>query len=415
MTWRDGRYHLFFQLVPGRTTWAPGCHWGHATSADLVHWTEQPVALAPGDGDDGVWSGSIAETPDGALLLYTSVTTPAVGRGRIRSAAPLDHDWLRWEKGPVVADPAADSGAIHCRDPFVFRDGGTWRMLVGAALPDGSGAALSYSSDDSASWAYDGIAASRPGVEREPAWTGALWECPQLVRLDGADLLLVSVWDDDVLHGVAAAVGCWEDGRFAAATSQSLTTGPGAYAASVFRDADRRPAVVLWVRGVRGPGWAGAISLPYLLGVQDGRVSLAPHPAVDEAFPERLWLEAGEAGVDGRADLRTAPHPDLRLVLASRDGSPVAVLTIDGGELVVRLADRAERMALSPDAGIRAVVDGPVLEVSTGPALLAAAVQPVAIVRLDGGPGVEVAVPATDRRRPLRSVSRSLPAGGRPS
>ena len=51
LTFHDGRYHLFFQYVPGSTEWAADQRWGHATSDDLLHWTERPVALAPGDGD----------------------------------------------------------------------------------------------------------------------------------------------------------------------------------------------------------------------------------------------------------------------------------------------------------------------------------------------------------------------------
>jgi beta-fructofuranosidase len=43
----------------------------------MIAWTEQGVAVAPGGGDDGVWSGSIATGPDGgATMFYTSVTEP---------------------------------------------------------------------------------------------------------------------------------------------------------------------------------------------------------------------------------------------------------------------------------------------------------------------------------------------------
>src|ERR1700712_205838 len=99
LTWYDGQYHLFFQYLPGRTTWALECRWGHAISPDLLRWTEQPVALAPGDGDDGVWSGSIATAGDGRpSLFYTAVSTAAMSLGTIRTATPVTTDWIEWVK-----------------------------------------------------------------------------------------------------------------------------------------------------------------------------------------------------------------------------------------------------------------------------------------------------------------------------
>lgn len=51
-----------------------------------------------------------------------------------------------------------DLDLIAYRDPFVRREGDGWRMFVGAALRDGTAAALSYTSDDLRQWAYSGIA-----------------------------------------------------------------------------------------------------------------------------------------------------------------------------------------------------------------------------------------------------------------
>ncbi|PJI51996.1 hypothetical protein CTI14_50175 [Methylobacterium radiotolerans] len=38
LTFHGGRYHLFYQHVPGADDWAPQCRWGHATSSDLLTW-----------------------------------------------------------------------------------------------------------------------------------------------------------------------------------------------------------------------------------------------------------------------------------------------------------------------------------------------------------------------------------------
>ena len=44
MCYYDGEYHLFWQCNPAGRNWA-NMYWGHATSPDMVHWTERDRAL----------------------------------------------------------------------------------------------------------------------------------------------------------------------------------------------------------------------------------------------------------------------------------------------------------------------------------------------------------------------------------
>ncbi len=58
--WWKGKYHLFYQLNPHAAVWGD-MHWGHAVSADMVHWRHEPIALAPtpgGPDSEGCFSGS---------------------------------------------------------------------------------------------------------------------------------------------------------------------------------------------------------------------------------------------------------------------------------------------------------------------------------------------------------------------
>ena len=307
VTWRDGRYHLFFQHVPGAAAWDVAQHWGHAVSDDLVTWRELPVVLSPDEVDGGIWSGSVVDA-DGGRIFYTSVRADAPELGRVRVARPLDPDWTRWAKQDgVVVEPPADLDVAHFRDPFVLHDGTTWRMVVGAGLRDGTAAVLTWTSPDLDTWDFAGVLASRHGSERDPVWTGTVWECPQLLRVDGVWVLVVSVWADGETQYVAAAGGDLIDGRFAARSWQRLTHGAH-YAASAFRDAEGRPSLIHWLRGVADPDgrWVGAHSVPHVLRLDGDRVVPEPHPVVAGRLTrdgDRLVLVDGpireEFGPDG--------------------------------------------------------------------------------------------------------------------
>jgi beta-fructofuranosidase len=352
--------------VPGTAEWAHTCHWGHATSADLLHWTERPVALAPGDGDAGCWSGSIVTADHAeAVLFYTSVDAPPDFQvGRIRSARPTGPELDVWVKDPGTAVELPDGiSARTFRDPYVVADDGRWWMLVGAGLDDGTATALAWWSEDLVQWRYSGPVASRHTGDRDPLWTGAMWECPQLLRIGDTHVLVVSVWEADELHYVACAVGRFADGRFDARSWHRLTWGESYYAASAFRDRDGRPGLLFWLRGVGDDGWAGAISLPFLLGVDGDRPALRPHDGLDAARLGRLPATA--------LDLVWQPAEGAELRLVDDTDAPVAVLRRNGERLTVDVGGSGTADMPCRGGALRMVLDGPVLEVAGDAGLLA--------------------------------------------
>lgn len=362
LTYHGGRYHLFFQHVPGQTQWSPNCHWGHATSDDLLHWTRGPIALAPGDGDDGCWSGSIVTDPP--TLFYTTVDQADVQIGRVRVAHP-DADWTTWSKGEVLAAVPPGVDAVAYRDPFVFVDGDQWRMLMGAGLRDGTATALLYTSPDLRHWTYDGELVSRPTSETEPVWTGTVWECPQLFPLGDKWIFTVSVWEPFVPHYEAYAVGSYRDGRFVPERWSRLTYGPSYYAGSTYTDADGRRGLIYWLRGINGRDWAGANSIPHLLSLRGETLVAEPHPnllalrgPVSTVEPESEPVELSSvADIEWRLD---NPAAEAQLRAIDAQGNVILTLAVTEGHL------QANEWSMPLDgAFIRILLDSPVAELFT--------------------------------------------------
>ncbi|NQX12115.1 glycoside hydrolase family 32 protein [Microbacteriaceae bacterium VKM Ac-2855] len=380
ITFRNGRYHLFHQYVPGSPVWAPNCHWGHAVGSDLLHWEHRPIAIAPGEGDGGIWTGSLVVADDGARIFYTSTIAEDFGLGRIRVARPLDASWDRWEKGGILIDPPTGLDVVVFRDPFVLREGEAWRMFVGAGTAAGEALAVTYTSSDLDTWEYDGVAAGRPSSEREPIWMGALWECPQIVQIDGRWVLISSVWDADVLYYAGYGIGDYADGRFTADDWGRLSFGGSYYAPSFFRDEQDRPCLMFWMRGVQDEdgAWTGALSVPHLLGVRDDRLVVLPHPAWAGASGDPARLD--ELGGDPLRIEWAPENAGDRLELA-----PSATLVWDGAELALQRAGSPTWTAPHGGGPVHVVLDGPVLEAVTSAGVLGGPIQPVVRVTAVGG------------------------------
>ncbi|MFI2104532.1 glycoside hydrolase family 32 protein [Isoptericola sp. NPDC019693] len=188
LVFHDGTWHLFFQNNPHGDTHG-NMSWGHATSPDLVTWTERPVAIRHTHTEE-VFSGSavvddkntagFAGPGQTALVaIYTSAYRPAhpalAGRQAQSLAYSLDdgHTWTRYEGNPVL-----DRESAHFRDPKVFwydsADGdGYWVMIAVEAVDR---QVVLYRSDDLKRWHH----LSTFGPARA---TGGVWECPDLFPL----------------------------------------------------------------------------------------------------------------------------------------------------------------------------------------------------------------------------------------
>jgi beta-fructofuranosidase len=143
--------------------------------------------------------------------------------------------------------------SAHVRDPKVWtRDGAHW-MVLGAQTQDLHGTALLLRSPDLIEWQYLGQVAGGAG---DPF--GYMWECPDLVRLDDRDVLVISPQLD---HGKNAGRDRWQDVSMYAvgnldvdapaftrhADFAQVDAGPDFYAPQTLTDETGRTIMIGWM------------------------------------------------------------------------------------------------------------------------------------------------------------------------
>jgi beta-fructofuranosidase len=307
----QGRVHMFYQYNPAGAL-SGRIHWGHAVSDDLLHWQELPLALSPLDeGPDaqGCWSGCAVDDGGTPTLVYTGVHPQMV----CLATGPGDLAHFRQHPAnPVIAGPPPElAEAAHgdFRDPYLWRAGDGWQMVIGTTLGPGGGAVLLYNSADLVHWDYQGILHRGNPNGPEP-WNMNVWECPNFIEVDGQHVLMVSTYRPEL--GIAYPVyyaGQFDGHTFSPSVNQPLTYGSTFYAPQAMRLADGRVVMWGWLRERRpdaalvAAGWAGAMSVPMTLNhLPDGRVRVAPAEELKSLRgahrgSEGLNLSAGAIGV----------------------------------------------------------------------------------------------------------------------
>ncbi len=151
----QGQAHMIHlqRLAPDTTRDPADANWlGHATSSDLVHWDECPLALGPGAPDTidewPPWTGCVLEHEGTFYLYYTMRSKVGAGFGqRIGLATSNDSvHWVRYPNNPVIVpDERWYTGhskpllrdVLDCRDLIVIPnpDGAGWLGFYAARVP----------------------------------------------------------------------------------------------------------------------------------------------------------------------------------------------------------------------------------------------------------------------------------------
>ena len=186
MFYKDGIYHLYFQHYPDSTVWGP-MHWGHATSTDLIHWKEQPIAIYP-DSIGLIFSGSAVVDEHNTsgfgengkapiVAIFTQHNMKGEQSGSIdfqtQSIAYSNDKGYTWKKyagNPVIKNP----GIKDFRDPKVIWHEVTKKWVMVLAVKN---KVSFYSSPNLKDWTKESDFGENIGSQ------DGVWECPDLFSL----------------------------------------------------------------------------------------------------------------------------------------------------------------------------------------------------------------------------------------
>ena len=175
----EGEYHVFFQYKWPR-------HWGHIKSADLLHWDELPIALAPDaegpDAEGGCWTGCCVRAFGRFHIFYTG----GGAGGKQTTCHAVSDDLVTWTKNPanpviVPSPPYNTNEGAAWRDPHVWEHGGVWFMAqcaeIGNQKTAVSGCVALMKSKDLQRWEMAPPLQVSGGM--------MMCECPDVFPLDG--------------------------------------------------------------------------------------------------------------------------------------------------------------------------------------------------------------------------------------
>lgn len=174
MFYKDGVWHLYYQYNPYGSMWG-NMHWGHSSSADLIHWKDEGVALAP-DVWGTMFSGSCVTQGERVVAMYTSSRPTPFGADVQAQCLAFSDDggktFSKYEGNPVLTGEDPDF-----RDPRPFwnEDIRAWNLILAVGQE-----MRIYSSPDLKAWTYES------SFGRDFGSHGGVWECPDLFPLTSA-------------------------------------------------------------------------------------------------------------------------------------------------------------------------------------------------------------------------------------
>lgn len=262
LVYANGLYHFFYQHNPHGLAWDT-MHWGHATSPDMVHWTQKPIALEPGIHPGTLFSGGGVVDKDNTSGLKTGALDPIVVFSNTDGVSVFysndnGQSFQAYDKGRKRIRIPDES-----RDPKVFWDAARHRWAMVVWSNQGGNGVNIYTSPNLLDWTF----ASR----FQAPW---LFECPDFypLALDGnADRRQWVLTSASSQYVVGSFDGTAFRTDWTGPRQMDLGTtyaGGSFYAAQTFTNTpDGRTVQIAWQGGNRGSTWTGNATFPVTLGL----------------------------------------------------------------------------------------------------------------------------------------------------
>jgi len=209
LIYSGGRYHVFFQKN-ANGPYMSRLHWGHISSENLYDWTEEPIAIYPGESYDikGCWSGCVYEDGGDTYLIYTAVDN---AKATIAQAQAKDSGLIEWEKQGVIINGRPSGLSDDFRDPYFFTANNQKYIIVGTSK-NNIGACTLHKYENG-SWTNDGTIFFQGGNANQH---GTFWEMPNVTPMGDGKYLFTCT---PLNTGVGVRTLCWvgtisTDGKF---------------------------------------------------------------------------------------------------------------------------------------------------------------------------------------------------------
>lgn len=303
-------YHVFYQYSP--TDASGGLKfWGHYTSEDFINWKKEDVAIYPDQVFDlhGVFSGTTF-IEDNKMHCYYTGTVKRQGYNdnyeiegmEQNTVLVTSEDGFNFsDKKLLLKNDDYPNMSWHVRDPKVWKENGTYYMILGGRDKYSEGCILLYSSNDKENWTYINTLKTKEKF-------GYMWECPDLFDLDGNKVLITcpqGVPQDNVdivnVHqcGYFIVTGDITNYNHEFSKFTPLDRGFDMYAPQSFVDSKNRRILIGWLSISDTPfgyptienGWNHCLSIPRELSFKDGQLIQIPIEELKNLREEKIDFE----------------------------------------------------------------------------------------------------------------------------